>query len=49
MRDMFAAAVAAAMVLVAAGAATASRPVQDYLERASSAVAAQPPVQIARG
>lgn len=49
MRDMFASAVAAALVLVAATAATASRPVQDYLERASTAVAAQSPAQIARG
>lgn len=49
MRDMFASAIAATLVLVVATAATASRPVQDYLERANTAVAAQSPVQIARG
>ena len=49
MRDVFASAIAAAAVLVAATAATASRPMQEYLERANTAVAAQSPVQIARG
>jgi len=43
MRDLFAAVTAATLVLVVASAATASRPLQDYLARANAAVADHQP------
>jgi len=49
MRDIIASALAGSLFLAAAGAVSASRTLQDYLERTHAALAAEPPVRVARG
>lgn len=49
MRDVIAAALASSLFLAAAGLASSSRAVQDYLERTHAALAAEPPLRTVRG
>ncbi|WP_309090524.1 hypothetical protein [Phenylobacterium sp.] len=49
MKDVIATALASSLMLAVALAALASKPLANYLERAHAGVAAEQPLQIARG
>ncbi len=49
MKDVIATALASSLMLAVALAALASKPLANYLERAHAEVAAEQPLQIARG
>lgn len=49
MKDVIATALASSLMLAVAVAALASKPVAEYLERTHAEVAAERPLQIARG